>query len=139
LLTLFITRLIYIPYVYILKDVNRKQRCWLLHLQTLWQLIIAAWITWAGNYIFGALAIWASDVQILLCLDVFLLNKCHPPPFTHPLLISHPLPLKCARFLKPSECEKVPVCLHSDHILSKTITYKFIFLKMKIPLAKLGE
>ena len=129
MLTLLITRLIYIPSVYILKDVNRKQRCWLLHLQTLWQLIIAAWITWAGNYIFGALAIWASDIQILRCLDVFLL--------THPLLIPHSL--KCARFLKPSDCEKVPVCLHSDHILSKTNTYKFIFLKMKIPLAKLGD
>ena len=44
--------------------------------------------------------------------------------------------VKCARFLKPSQSEKVPVCLRLAYILSKTITYSFIFQKKKITLAK---
>ena len=44
--------------------------------------------------------------------------------------------VKCARFLKPSQSEKVPVCLRLAYILSKTITYRFIFRKKKIPFAK---
>ena len=55
-----------------------------------------------------------------------------------------PHPVKCALFLKPSECKKkVPVYLRLDFILSKRIThlqaYSCIFLKMKIALAKPGE
>ena len=82
-------------------------------------------------YIFGELTNWASDIQIELAWIHFHLSN------------STPYPVKCSRFLKPSECEKAPACLCLDYVLSKTIayleTYSFIFLKMKIPLSKQGE
>ena len=61
-----------------------------------------------GNYLFEALAIWASDIQIELTFICFQLSNT---------TLTHPLTLKCTRFLKPSECKKVPVCLHLDYKL----------------------
>ena len=47
---------------------------------------------------------------------------CQTPPIPHPV--------KCARFLRPSECEKVLVCLLN--IFCQTIGCNFIPLKMTI-------
>lgn len=57
--------------------------------------------------------------------------------------LPHPHPVKCARFLKPSECKKGISIFTFSFILSKRIThlqtYSFIFLKMEIALGKSGE
>lgn len=57
--------------------------------------------------------------------------------------LPHPHPVKCARFLKPSECKKGISIFTFSFILSKRIThlqaYNFIFLKMKIAFGKSRE
>lgn len=54
-----------------------------------------------------------------------------------------PHPVKCARFLKPSECKKDTSIFTFSFILSKRIihlqAYSFIFLKMKIAFGKSRE
>lgn len=74
----------------------------------------------AGNYIFRVLAIWASDIQILLAWIRLHSSNTTPPPSCKMCQI-----FKAFRMWKSTD-------MFVEYILSKTISCTFILLKMTI-------